>query len=444
MRRLRLVLLFLALLPAATSAAEPRRVLYLTHSAGYRHASIKTSVATMQQLAATDGGLEITPTEDVGLLNAADLATYDAVFFFTSGELPVSERQKQDLLDFVREGKGFGGVHSATDTFYSWPEYGELIGARFRGHPWVQDVNIHVEDGEHAAVRALFPQFRIRAETYQFQGFSRERSRVLLTLDVESVDLTAPDVNAGTLDFPLAWVHPYGQGRVFYTALGHFEETWRDKPFQGMILRALLWLTGQAEGDAEPLPLAEPSSSAAQIGNAADLTPAGVVSPNSFLSVFGENLTPGGSAAAGLASPVRKLAGARVLLDGEPLDLIFASPGQINAYLSPERAPAGPRAAVEIQVADRSVSFDAMLADRTPGVFVTTVEPTHLIVWATGLGPVEERDGLFWTTVEPQVRVNGERAKILYSGLAPGWPGLYQVNVLRTAGMAAPFEVELE
>ena len=94
------------------------------------------------------GKLEVVQTEDVSLLSAVGLKNFDAVMFFTTGELPISDSQKRDLLDFVRGGKGFGGVHSATDTFYKWPEYGQLIGAYFQNHPWTQEVTIQGEGSE--------------------------------------------------------------------------------------------------------------------------------------------------------------------------------------------------------------------------------------------------------------------------------------------------------
>src|SRR5690349_24190141 len=112
-------------LMAATLAAQPKRILYITLSAAYKHAAIPASITAFKEIAAQSGKLEIVQTEDVSLLNAAALRNFDAVMFYTTGELPISDTQKRDLLDFVRGGKGFGGVHSATDTFYKWPEYGE-------------------------------------------------------------------------------------------------------------------------------------------------------------------------------------------------------------------------------------------------------------------------------------------------------------------------------
>ena len=123
----------------AGGATRPKRILYVTLSAGFKHDSIPASIKALQEIAAQSGQLEVVQTEDVSLLSAAGLRNFDAVMFFTTGELPISDAQKRDLLDFVRGGKGFGGVHSATDTFYQWPEYGELIGGYFNGHPWTQD-----------------------------------------------------------------------------------------------------------------------------------------------------------------------------------------------------------------------------------------------------------------------------------------------------------------
>ncbi len=162
MRRLA-PLLLLGLLLTAALAAQPKRVLYVTYSAGYRHDCLPVSAEVLRNVAAADGQLEVVPTEDLSMLNADTLRSFDALLFFTSGELPITDSQKQDLLDFVRFGKGFGGVHSATDTFYTWPEYGDLIGARFNGHPWVQQVAIDVEDPTHPAATHLAPGLIYRA-----------------------------------------------------------------------------------------------------------------------------------------------------------------------------------------------------------------------------------------------------------------------------------------
>jgi hypothetical protein len=172
------------------------------------------------------GALEVVASEDLSLISAENLRDFDVLYFFTSGELALSDQQKADLLSFVGEGKGFGGVHSATDTLYTWPEYGDLIGAYFNGHPWAQEVSIRVEDPDHPTMRGLGSSFRISDEIYQFRDFSRDRIHVLMSLDTSSVDLTKPGVAREDGDFPLAWAKSYGKGRVFYSSLGHASATW--------------------------------------------------------------------------------------------------------------------------------------------------------------------------------------------------------------------------
>jgi uncharacterized protein len=232
------------LLCAICAGAALKRVLYMTHSAGFVHDSIPTSCAVMQDLGARSGAFEVVCSEDLSLISADSLRDFDILYFFTSGELPLSDQQKADLLAFVRDGKGFGGVHSATDTLYSWPEYGEMIGAYFNGHPWTQEVSIRVEDPDDPVVAGLPASFRFADEIYQFRDFSRDRVHVLLSLDTTSVDLNAPGVARDDGDFPLAWRRNYGQGRVFYTALGHPADTWLDTRFQTLLLNALRWLGG--------------------------------------------------------------------------------------------------------------------------------------------------------------------------------------------------------
>jgi len=433
-------LLSLVFLFAASAAAQPKRVLYLTHSAGFRHDSIPASVQAVTQAVNATGKLQIVHSEDVSLLNATSLSGFDAVFFFTSGELPISDSQKRDLLEFVRAGKGFGGAHSATDTFYTWPEYGDLIGARFNGHPWTQSVTLETEDPGDPAVAHLAPAWTILDEIYQFREFSRDRVRVLLTLDTHSVDLGAPGVNPGTEDFPLAWRRTYGSGRVFYTALGHFDSTWQDARFSAMIREALLWLTGQTSADASPRPPKPPLLTADAIVNAASFRPAGTISPGSLISLFGANLTPGSTLAADPRNPAYKLAGATVKINGTFVPLLYASPQQINAYVPLDLVP---RAfTLQSSAAGGVATVTVATAESTPGVFAYTTTREAVTIWATGLGPVRSDGGFQLTATKPAVALGGVDVPILFSGLAPGWFGLYQVNAGIPAGTVFPATLE--
>ena len=140
-------------------------------------------------------------------------------------------------MNFVAGGRGFVGVHSASDTLYGWPEYGRLIGAYFKEHPWTQQADVAVETQAHPSTSALGSRFSIREEFYTFQENPRGRVQVLLRLDAASVGATG--------DYPLAWAHSFGAGRVYYNALGHFSETWADRRFVQQLSGAIRWAAGR-------------------------------------------------------------------------------------------------------------------------------------------------------------------------------------------------------
>lgn len=240
----------------ATLNAQTRpKVLYLTHTAGFVHDVLPHSEQVLRALGEKQGW-EVVPTKDLGLLTRASLADYAAVVFYTTGELAITDEQKQALLDYVRGGRGFVGIHSATDTFYKWPEYGQMIGGYFDGHPWHELVAVLVEDRTHPSTKHLDPTFTITDEIYQHRDWSREQSHVLMKLDPEKVDLTKKGVKRTDKDFALSWTRSYGSGRVFYTALGHRKEVWDDPRFQTHLIEGIRWSMGtkssSATGAAKP------------------------------------------------------------------------------------------------------------------------------------------------------------------------------------------------
>jgi uncharacterized protein len=231
-----------AMRPLGARAGRPlERVLYFTYSAGYRHEVIPLSKTILTRLGEDSGVFEIIATEDTSEFSTENLERYAAVMFYTSGELPMSGAQKMALLNFVRSGRGFIGVHSATDTFYTWPDYLDLIGGYFNGHPWHQSVTVEVVDPTDPLVTFLGNSLQFEDEIYQISDFDYRGSRVLLRLDQSSVDLTKPGVHQRFYGWPLAWIRPFGQGRVFYTALGHEASVWQDARYQRLLANAVLW-----------------------------------------------------------------------------------------------------------------------------------------------------------------------------------------------------------
>jgi type 1 glutamine amidotransferase len=225
----------------ARAERPPERVLYFTYSAGYRHDVIPLSEAILTQLGRNSGAFEVIATEDMSEFSTGNLERYAAVMFYTTGEIPMSGVQKSALLNFVRLGHGFIGIHSATDTFYAWPDYLDLIGGYFNGHPWHQGVTIEVADAADPLVAFIGNSLQLNDEIYQISDFDYRGSRVLLRLDQSSVDLSRAGVHQRFYGWPLAWKRIVGEGRVFYSALGHEVSVWRDPRYQRLLTNAILW-----------------------------------------------------------------------------------------------------------------------------------------------------------------------------------------------------------
>lgn len=224
-----------------------RELLYVTHSAGYRHQVLPYSQEVLQRLGSQANAFHATCTDDVAMVDWNNLARFDAIAFCTTGELPISDEGKKHLIGFVRGGKAFIGIHNATDTFYNFPDYGEMIGGYFNGHPWHQEVGVIVEDRDHPSTRHLDEKFRVHDEIYTHRNWSRGATHVLMRLDNDSIDLAKGAGKRDDNDFALAWCHPFGEGRVFYTALGHGESTWNDPRFHRHLLGGIQWAMRDAE-----------------------------------------------------------------------------------------------------------------------------------------------------------------------------------------------------
>ncbi len=222
-----------------------RRLLYLTLSAGYKHAVVPFSRDVVKEIGDKSGAFETTVTEDVTPFTADNLKNYDAVMFYTTGELPMSDDQKKAFMDFIRSGHGFVGVHSATDTFYLWEPYHELIGGYFNDHPWHQLVTVDVVDSSSPIVNFLGKSFQVNDEIYQISDFNVDSSHVLLKLDTSSVDMKKPGVRPRYYGWPIAWTRTVGKGRMFYTSLGHEQDVWKDPRYQELLLNGIKWAMGQ-------------------------------------------------------------------------------------------------------------------------------------------------------------------------------------------------------
>src|SRR4051812_12904795 len=224
--------------PAPIPSEPAIRVLMITATAAFRHDSIPAARSAVASLAAQSGAFTVTATEDVRELTASRLASTDVLMFaLTTGEIALDADQKTAITRFIAAGGGFIGIHSAADTLYQWPDYGQLVGAYFKEHPWTQAASVIVEDGGHPAAAGAETPFRILEEFYTFQRNPRGSVHVLLSLDPRSVGADG--------DFPLAWTQTIGRGRSYYNALGHFDATWNDPWFRRQLAAAIQWTAGR-------------------------------------------------------------------------------------------------------------------------------------------------------------------------------------------------------
>ena len=259
------LLLALALVPLSSSgAAAPAqegkkkyKALYVTQSKGFRHGSVTRkdgglapSEVAMVEIGRESGLFEVECTQDASVLTPEKLKELDVVLFYTTGALPISPPHFEAFLEWLRSGKAFVGIHSATDTFSSYKPYYELINGVFDGHPWGagETVTLRVHDPEHAAVKPWGPELVIKDEIYQYRHYDPKAVRVLASLDMARCKTKRP------WHVPVVWVRQVGRGRLFYTNLGHNEGTWQDARFRAHLLAGIRWALGLEPGSAEPNP----------------------------------------------------------------------------------------------------------------------------------------------------------------------------------------------
>ena len=181
------------------------------------------------------------------------LANVDAIFFMGHREVPIDAAQKEELLQFVRDGHGFIAAHVGLTAFESWPEFLELVGARFDQHPIVGAGTIVNENPDFPATRHFPPSFAFNDEFYQPKDHSREKVDVLLRLDLSNVPPN-PSLHLNG-DYPLAWAKTYGKGRVFFSSFGHASSIWDIRDVQQMYFEAIRWALGMTDADPKPHPM---------------------------------------------------------------------------------------------------------------------------------------------------------------------------------------------
>jgi type 1 glutamine amidotransferase len=222
----------LLLLPSPAFADDA--ILVFSRTAKFRHDSIPVAVETLRSLAA-EQGLRVVHSEDSAVFNREGLSAYRAVVFAnTTGDV-LDQAQQSAFQDFIERGGGFLGLHSAADTEYDWPFYGELVGAWFHKHPpGLQTAQVTLHGEGHDRV-----QWSITDEIYNYRRNPRPWVQVLATVDEASYQ-------GGTMgtDHPIAWCRPVGKGRSWYTGFGHEAAVFAGAHVRALLRRGLAYAAG--------------------------------------------------------------------------------------------------------------------------------------------------------------------------------------------------------
>jgi len=250
----------------AQAQAAKKHILVIGAALGFQHDSIPDAMGTVWKMGHESGLWDAYLRTDYQLItskpaqhnNMKNLSYFDAIVFANStGEMTLDDDQKKDLLAFVHdEGKGLVGIHAALDSNYKWPEWSEMLGGWFDGHPWnTFDAPIVREDGTFPATKHLPKAFVKKDEIYQAKAWSRDKVNVLLRLDESKLKYEGnKNVHREDRDFAVAWSKMYGKGRVFYSTLGHTNESWDDPDIQKMYFEAIKWALGMTEGSTQSHP----------------------------------------------------------------------------------------------------------------------------------------------------------------------------------------------
>jgi len=232
------VLVIAALFISAQLSAKPKKVLVFSKTMGFRHGSaIEAGKKSIQQLGNTNN-FQADTTENAELFTADNLKQYSAVVFLcTTGDV-LNDQQQEAFQQYIKAGGGFVGLHSAADTEYDWPWYGELNGAYFKSHPKQQEAVFNIVDSDNIATAHLPKVWKRFDELYNFKWIGSDLN-ILITIDENSYT-----GGANGDAHPMSWYHAYDGGRAFYTALGHDNKSFEDPLYLQHILGGIQYAMG--------------------------------------------------------------------------------------------------------------------------------------------------------------------------------------------------------
>lgn len=287
-----LCLLAIGVAARADDATPMKKVLFFSKSSNFIHDPIKTVMAdgrrgyafpVLEALAKKDH-IDMVFSKDGSIFTKEGLAPFDAIIFYTSGDLtksktdpkmspglfagdgepPMPAGGKQALLDAIAAGKGFVGIHSAADTFHTngtyahgplrfLPDgdkadpYAKMLGGEFIQHGKQQVSHLEIADPTFPGVSSKPSDYSFMEEWYSLKNFAPDDHVILVT---QTKGMTG--IEYARPAYPSTWIHLYGKGRVFYTALGHREDLWNNPVYQNLLTGAFDWVLHRVDADTTP------------------------------------------------------------------------------------------------------------------------------------------------------------------------------------------------
>ncbi|AOW21908.1 ThuA domain-containing protein [Urechidicola croceus] len=220
------------------------KVLLITETAGWHHESIDYGIAAINELA-NKHTFEVDRQQKAQKITEKKLSNYDAVIFLSTTADIFDNEEQAAFEKFIQSGKGYVGIHAASDTEYDWEWYTKLVGRMFKIHPVQQTAKLRLQNSNFPGLEHFPNTLLWTDEWYEFGEEKVDDLNYLITVDENTFDANVQwgdNIGKGMGDFhPIAWYHNFDGGRSFYTALGHKEAVYSDAYFLAHLYGGIYW-----------------------------------------------------------------------------------------------------------------------------------------------------------------------------------------------------------
>lgn len=242
--------------------AKARKLVVFSKSYGFVHNSTSVGNEALRQLAAT-GAFEVVFNDDPTAYTAGYLKQFDAIVVNNATQVQKAFKgeNRKAFMDFINNGGSFIGIHSASDGGYKdWPEYSEMIGGNFQGHPWHQGGKwaMEVNDTSHPINKPFTEKlFIFQDEIYRQSGpYKKEKMHTLIKIDpandplrVKKGEKPGKKKVEHHREYPISWIKKSGKGKVFYTCFGHRPQTYYDAKVMDHMMRGIQYALGDLKAE---------------------------------------------------------------------------------------------------------------------------------------------------------------------------------------------------